>query len=767
MIRNPYQWHPVFLEGSYFRTQEKVDRYLREMDKDESLSVRLLFWWLNEYTKLAVYGRQYPNEAVDKLFRITKKQFQYALYDERGYLRDLSEDPETEDGDIARMVESNVEHLEQLERKFNEAKTRVDKVLAIDALAHAAHFSGPMVEKLFQVPPHIAGHAKTLLNHLFDRRNPMRCSCLNQALIRKCPYPAAFRYPVRNFDCPNKCRLGNCHRKWGPCLIARKNPLYPSVFVGGSDQARAALLHSLREYEALAKAGKAYPDHRVNLLFNELKHRYECYRDSCGDPGRKMARDIARLNKLFGLSCYEADIPITSRLDKIIAIDAVMHTQHESGSFLTAMYGFFPIRGAGAEWNEQDDEATGLEDMVNATLRRLSKRNPVTGCQTAISRSTPPTPLKWLHDQGLLAGRCLDFGSGRGSWYGMETYDPHWQPKMPSGKFDTIACIYVLNVVSQKEEAQVIRRVLSLLSYGGTAYFAVRRDIPASGTATQRWSQPALPVIHTSKGQYDIYAARKITANPVKTVQGVSFLFHPPEDDWQDIYPNRVYWEYVSGLPGVETAYGHYDVRTKQALIFHIVVKEGFRRQGIGRKLVQAIEAFLKEQGVRRVHGHAEDGSIPFHRAMGYTIGAERRGHMPTISKKINPTATINWNLSDTGMSYYNQIFTRPEYMAKNKGVVGEILWVTPERYFELAAESHTYPGHIALVAHEYRSILQKNVEKLAGMMRDGVAIDLPVVEISERYSNQEGRHRVLAAASLGATKVPVLMVTDARRGTS
>jgi hypothetical protein len=126
-----------------------------------------------------------------------------------------------------------------------------------------------------------------------------------------------------------------------------------------------------------------------------------------------------------------------------------------------------------------------------------------------------------------------------------------------------------------------------------------------------------------------------------------------------------------------------------------------------------------------------------------------------------NPTATINWNLTDTGMSYYNQIFTHPEYMAKNKGVVGEIIWVTPERYFELAAESHSYRGHIVPVANEYKSILQKNVEKLAAMMRDGVAIDLLVIEISERYSNQEGRHRVLAAASLGAKKVPVLMVTD------
>ena len=46
----------------------------------------------------------------------------------------------------------------------------------------------------------------------------------------------------------------------------------------------------------------------------------------------------------------------------------------------------------------------------------------------------------------------LDFGCGRGTdaaTYGMDAYDPYWRPEKPTGPYDTIVCIYVLNVVSQ------------------------------------------------------------------------------------------------------------------------------------------------------------------------------------------------------------------------------------------------------------------------------------------------------------------------------
>lgn len=47
----------------------------------------------------------------------------------------------------------------------------------------------------------------------------------------------------------------------------------------------------------------------------------------------------------------------------------------------------------------------------------------------------------------------------------------------PEGKFDTIFCVYVLNVLEPYAQAEVMMNVSNLLSPKGTAYFAVRRDL--------------------------------------------------------------------------------------------------------------------------------------------------------------------------------------------------------------------------------------------------------------------------------------------------
>lgn len=88
--------------------------------------------------------------------------------------------------------------------------------------------------------------------------------------------------------------------------------------------------------------------------------------------------------------------------------------------------------------------------------------------------------MRWLHDAGLLVGRVLDFGCGRGrdaAEFNLESYDPHWQPDMPTGKFDTITCIYVLNVVAPESMGDIIKRIKDRLVFGGKAYSSVRRDI--------------------------------------------------------------------------------------------------------------------------------------------------------------------------------------------------------------------------------------------------------------------------------------------------
>jgi 2-polyprenyl-3-methyl-5-hydroxy-6-metoxy-1,4-benzoquinol methylase len=89
---------------------------------------------------------------------------------------------------------------------------------------------------------------------------------------------------------------------------------------------------------------------------------------------------------------------------------------------------------------------------------------------------------------GRLTGRCLDFGCGRGidaEQYGLHRYDPYFYPVHPRKHFfDTVICIYVLNVITETEQEATIAEICSLLRPDGKAYFAVRRDL--SGTTTLR-----------------------------------------------------------------------------------------------------------------------------------------------------------------------------------------------------------------------------------------------------------------------------------------
>ena len=91
--------------------------------------------------------------------------------------------------------------------------------------------------------------------------------------------------------------------------------------------------------------------------------------------------------------------------------------------------------------------------------------------------------MRWLHENKLLVGRVLDYGCGRGidaATYSLEAYDPYWRPSLPGGSFDTITCIYVLNVVTSEVSSDILQKVKELLVPGGIAYFVVRRDIKQS-----------------------------------------------------------------------------------------------------------------------------------------------------------------------------------------------------------------------------------------------------------------------------------------------
>jgi len=117
-----------------------------------------------------------------------------------------------------------------------------------------------------------------------------------------------------------------------------------------------------------------------------------------------------------------------------------------------------------------------------------------------------------LANQDKLKGRVLDYGCGRGKdadTYGMEKYDPYFFPALPDGKFNTILCSYVLNVVSKQDEKRVIRKVLSLLEPGGCAYFTVRRDVKEDGITSKGTYQRDVVLnfksVAKKNGKFEIY----------------------------------------------------------------------------------------------------------------------------------------------------------------------------------------------------------------------------------------------------------------------
>jgi diadenosine tetraphosphate (Ap4A) HIT family hydrolase len=108
---------------------------------------------------------------------------------------------------------------------------------------------------------------------------------------------------------------------------------------------------------------------------------------------------------------------------------------------------------------------------------------------TAIKRTDLSVPTRYLLRHGLLKGRVLDFGCGFGfdtdelCRQGMDVtgYDYYYRPDYPDGKFDTIVCNYVLNVLEPYAQAEVLMNVSNLLKPNGAAYFAVRRDLTEEG----------------------------------------------------------------------------------------------------------------------------------------------------------------------------------------------------------------------------------------------------------------------------------------------
>lgn len=133
---------------------------------------------------------------------------------------------------------------------------------------------------------------------------------------------------------------------------------------------------------------------------------------------------------------------------------------------------------------------------------------------TAISRIRLSAPASQLFNRGLLCGRVLDYGCGHGDLArfldsNIVQWDPHHFPKMPKGKFDVVAMIYVLNVLRPEKRRGVLEHAKSFVRCHGKMYIAVRRDLEKQGRTSSGTLQYNvnldLPSIVNRAGKFQIY----------------------------------------------------------------------------------------------------------------------------------------------------------------------------------------------------------------------------------------------------------------------
>lgn len=108
---------------------------------------------------------------------------------------------------------------------------------------------------------------------------------------------------------------------------------------------------------------------------------------------------------------------------------------------------------------------------------------------TAKKREFLSYSSKFLLNQNLLIGDVLDFGCGFGTDVKMlkeqgvniEGYDKYYFPQYPNKKFDTIVCIYVLDILLPDEQSTILMELSQLVKPTGKVYIAVKRDLEFDG----------------------------------------------------------------------------------------------------------------------------------------------------------------------------------------------------------------------------------------------------------------------------------------------
>ena len=154
-----------------------------------------------------------------------------------------------------------------------------------------------------------------------------------------------------------------------------------------------------------------------------------------------------------------------------------------------------------------DEKAYGTVEILSAWLpaeraseilaerERERRTNPAGFHPTAMQRGNTSAPLRHLLGRYDIAGlEVLDFGSGRGldaAAVGAMPFDPYHPAvevrQLPSGQFDLVLAIYVLNVLPWADRKQVLDTIRKKVRPGGLLYVAVRPEQEIAAL-TESWA---------------------------------------------------------------------------------------------------------------------------------------------------------------------------------------------------------------------------------------------------------------------------------------
>lgn len=126
---------------------------------------------------------------------------------------------------------------------------------------------------------------------------------------------------------------------------------------------------------------------------------------------------------------------------------------------------------------------------------------------------------------------------------------------------------------------------------------------------------------------------------------------------------------------------------------------------------------------------------------------------------KVDLKSCDIFDKTKTGFSFYNNLIDDPEYMKKSKGLVGSIVMMTPNKYFEHCGEIF----HTSKQTQIDHTLADKNNIEYLKQVILKYNRKFPIGYLNVRDKQQEGRHRMAVAGELCGydTPQPVLIAQD------